>query len=343
MRDESTPGAGALRGISRRAPQAGRRSRPTRSEAQPSEGRQPDRKRSPTASCASRSRTWPTRSSTSRCSAATTSPSTRCAASAAPRGQHACLVADALGMTRVFIHPLAGVLSAYGMGLADVRSLRQQAVESALTEAALASADATFAALETVARAEVAGQGVPPRGSPSGARCTSSTTAPTRRSRLPVAASLPVIAAEFEKRYAQQYGFLMPDKRAHHRGRRRRGDRQHAIGGGRAAAVRATSGAAGGAQGQPCLHRRRVPRRERVRPRRICAPATRSPAPRSSANRTRPPSSSRAGARRSPPATTSSSSAWKRRSARTPSAPPPIRSCSRCSTTCSWRSPSRWA
>ena len=45
-------------------------------------------------------------------------------------GQHACAVADALGMTRVFIHPLAGVLSAYGMGLADVRSLRQQAVET---------------------------------------------------------------------------------------------------------------------------------------------------------------------------------------------------------------------
>jgi 5-oxoprolinase (ATP-hydrolysing) len=49
-------------------------------------------------------------------------------------GQHACLVADALGMTRVFIHPLAGVLSAYGMGLADVRALRQEAVEAALTQ-----------------------------------------------------------------------------------------------------------------------------------------------------------------------------------------------------------------
>ncbi|HVF64643.1 MAG TPA: hydantoinase/oxoprolinase family protein, partial [Casimicrobiaceae bacterium] len=49
-------------------------------------------------------------------------------------GQHACAVADALGMTRVFIHPLAGVLSAYGMGLADVRSLRQQAVEIALRD-----------------------------------------------------------------------------------------------------------------------------------------------------------------------------------------------------------------
>ncbi len=77
-------------------------------------------------------------------------------------GQHACLVADALGMTRVFIHPLAGVLSAYGMGLADVRSLRQQAVESVLTQAALASAEATFAALEATARAEVERQGVPP-------------------------------------------------------------------------------------------------------------------------------------------------------------------------------------
>src|SRR5664279_4219222 len=44
-------------------------------------------------------------------------------------GQHACLVADALGMTRVLLHPLAGVLSAYGMGVADVRALKQQAVE----------------------------------------------------------------------------------------------------------------------------------------------------------------------------------------------------------------------
>ena len=44
-------------------------------------------------------------------------------------GQHACLVADALGMTRVFVHPLAGVLSAYGMGLADQIAMREPAVE----------------------------------------------------------------------------------------------------------------------------------------------------------------------------------------------------------------------
>jgi 5-oxoprolinase (ATP-hydrolysing) len=52
-------------------------------------------------------------------------------------GQHACLVADALGMSRVFVHPLAGVLSAYGMGLADQNVIREQAIELPLTQANL--------------------------------------------------------------------------------------------------------------------------------------------------------------------------------------------------------------
>ena len=54
-------------------------------------------------------------------------------------GQHACLVADALGMTRVFVHPLAGVLSAYGMGLADQTVIREQAVELPLAATSLAA------------------------------------------------------------------------------------------------------------------------------------------------------------------------------------------------------------
>ncbi|HEY9602485.1 MAG TPA: hydantoinase/oxoprolinase family protein, partial [Allocoleopsis sp.] len=49
-------------------------------------------------------------------------------------GQHACAIADALGMKQVFIHPFAGVLSAYGMGLADIRVLRERAVEAKLDE-----------------------------------------------------------------------------------------------------------------------------------------------------------------------------------------------------------------
>src|SRR5579875_3254052 len=52
-------------------------------------------------------------------------------------GQHACRVADELGMETVFIHPFAGVLSAYGMGLADQSVLREQAVEIPFTETAL--------------------------------------------------------------------------------------------------------------------------------------------------------------------------------------------------------------
>ena len=56
-------------------------------------------------------------------------------------GQHACLVADALGMRTVLIHPLSGLLSAYGMGLADTRAVRQRTVEVPLDEAgALAAA-----------------------------------------------------------------------------------------------------------------------------------------------------------------------------------------------------------
>jgi 5-oxoprolinase (ATP-hydrolysing) len=49
-------------------------------------------------------------------------------------GQHACLIADALGIKQVFIHPYAGVLSAYGMGLADVRVVKERAVEAKLTQ-----------------------------------------------------------------------------------------------------------------------------------------------------------------------------------------------------------------
>jgi len=74
-------------------------------------------------------------------------------------GQHACLVADALGMTKVFLHPLAGVLSAYGMGLADIRALRERAVEAPLGDD-LSALVATLDELAEGARREVEAQGV---------------------------------------------------------------------------------------------------------------------------------------------------------------------------------------
>lgn len=77
-------------------------------------------------------------------------------------GQHACLVADALGMTTVLIHPYSSLLSAYGMGLADVRATRQQSIEQSLGVGALESIRCTAGELGRAARDEVAGQGVPP-------------------------------------------------------------------------------------------------------------------------------------------------------------------------------------
>ncbi|MBW8892766.1 MAG: hydantoinase B/oxoprolinase family protein [Burkholderiales bacterium] len=75
-------------------------------------------------------------------------------------GQHACLVADALGMTEVMIHPFAGVLSAYGMGLADLRTLREATVERPLADAAEDLA-ARAAALAGEAEAALWAQKVP--------------------------------------------------------------------------------------------------------------------------------------------------------------------------------------
>ena len=74
-------------------------------------------------------------------------------------GQHACAVADALGMTQVLIHPLAGVLSAYGIGLADIIAMREQAVEEPLSADLIAKLPETTGPLEHDARAEVAGRG----------------------------------------------------------------------------------------------------------------------------------------------------------------------------------------
>ena len=136
-------------------------------------------------------------------------------------GQHACAVADALGMTRVFIHPLAGVLSAYGMGLADVRALRQHALEAVLETASLAAAEPLFADLAGAARREVEAQGIRPsmidllrtvhlkyEGTDTALEIPYVMPADRHTAATPIAA----LTSEFERRYGAQYGFLMRDK-----------------------------------------------------------------------------------------------------------------------------------
>ncbi|MEU4110864.1 hydantoinase B/oxoprolinase family protein [Streptomyces sp. NPDC027717] len=76
-------------------------------------------------------------------------------------GQHACRVADALGVRTVLVPPMAGVLSALGIGLADTTAMREQSVEAPLTEAAMPGVRETADALEAAARAELRAENVP--------------------------------------------------------------------------------------------------------------------------------------------------------------------------------------
>jgi 5-oxoprolinase (ATP-hydrolysing) len=126
-------------------------------------------------------------------------------------GQHACAVADALGMTTVLIHPLAGVLSAYGIGLADVTAMRESAVEAELSKDALADAADLVKRLETEARDELAADGIP------GHHARSVRRAHLRYAGTDTALSVPLtgeadLVSAFEAAYRQHFSFLMPDK-----------------------------------------------------------------------------------------------------------------------------------
>jgi 5-oxoprolinase (ATP-hydrolysing) len=70
-------------------------------------------------------------------------------------GQHACAIADLLGMTQIFIHPYAGVLSAYGIGLADIRTIRDRTVEAILSVEVLIELEAIAKSLIDDGKAEI--------------------------------------------------------------------------------------------------------------------------------------------------------------------------------------------
>ncbi|HEX5628122.1 MAG TPA: hydantoinase B/oxoprolinase family protein, partial [Usitatibacteraceae bacterium] len=123
-------------------------------------------------------------------------------------GQHACLVADELGMKQVYIHPLAGVLSAYGMGLAQVRALREEAVERRL-EQAQPELEEKAARLGGLCARDLEEQG-------------SALERVERRVHLKyegtdTSLAVPLgdadaMRAEFERLYRARFSFLMPDR-----------------------------------------------------------------------------------------------------------------------------------
>ncbi len=126
-------------------------------------------------------------------------------------GQSGCMVADSLGMETVILHPFSGILSAYGMGLADIRASRQQAVIKRLEEALMPALGTLRTELAAQTEAELKAQGV------TGDDCETLARAHLRYegtdTPLPVLLASPAeMMAAFEEAHRKQFGFAYENK-----------------------------------------------------------------------------------------------------------------------------------
>ncbi|CAI8946442.1 hydantoinase B/oxoprolinase family protein [Methylocaldum szegediense] len=126
-------------------------------------------------------------------------------------GQHACKVAERLGIGKIFLHPLAGVLSAYGMGLADYRVVKERAIAERLNDAAILVLRAKLDDLEAEGRAELSAQDVPPE------RIVATRQAMLRYEGTDTLFAVPLgdsveMRTVFEERHRQRFGFVYSDK-----------------------------------------------------------------------------------------------------------------------------------
>ncbi|MDB5318209.1 MAG: 5-oxoprolinase, partial [Rhodospirillales bacterium] len=126
-------------------------------------------------------------------------------------GQHACLVADALGMETVFLHPFAGVLSAYGMGLADQSVIREGAVEAPLNAAAMPVLTAKLATLKADGQAALVAQGADPARFSAALRLHLRYAGTDSFLPVPFGSQEQVLAA-FTEAHRQRFGFATPER-----------------------------------------------------------------------------------------------------------------------------------
>ena len=126
-------------------------------------------------------------------------------------GQHACAVADALGMETVFIHPFAGVLSAYGMGLADQTVMKEQAVEVPLEPETMGELQDVADRLALDAESALAGQGA------DADRISTSRSLHLRYAGTEAALIIPLrdharIVEDFTAAHRARFGFATPER-----------------------------------------------------------------------------------------------------------------------------------
>ena len=126
-------------------------------------------------------------------------------------GQHACLIADTLGMETVLLHPLSGLLSAYGMGLANIRASREESIETLLDEATLARIKTLGTELSKVVLDQILQQGVESE------QATVTTRVHVRYdgtdNALPVElGTIKNMRTVFEAEHRRRYGFVSPEK-----------------------------------------------------------------------------------------------------------------------------------
>jgi 5-oxoprolinase (ATP-hydrolysing) len=126
-------------------------------------------------------------------------------------GQHACDVADALSITTILIHPFSSLLSAYGMGLADIRAQRSIAIEEPLDDETLARAAQRVAEISDEAYAEIAAQGVAGEDAKRVERALLRYAGSDSTIEVP-AGSAAAMRRAFEKAHRARFGFIDPQK-----------------------------------------------------------------------------------------------------------------------------------
>ena len=126
-------------------------------------------------------------------------------------GQHACLVAERLGVSKILLHPLSGVLSAYGMGLADIETERQRVVDQPLSAALMAQAAGALEDMKAQNAADLAAQGVASGAVRHAASALMRYKGTDTTITIPIAEAQAMRAA-FEADHRRRFGFSAPEK-----------------------------------------------------------------------------------------------------------------------------------